>query len=143
QIRKLLKGLLLTGFSLGVFAPETLNPASCIHQLLLAGEERMAAGANFNMNIALVRGARSKAVSASAHYAHFVISGMDSCFHFSDDLDSEELDSTGLSLDSATVGPSLRGRAEILLEGNFKIHKLIVFGIAHPGEIEMRSGERG
>ena len=91
QIRKLLKGLLLTGFSLGVFAPETLNTASCIHQLLLAGEERMAAGANFNMNIALVRGARSKAVSASAHYAHFVISGMDSCFHFYDDLDSEDI----------------------------------------------------
>jgi hypothetical protein len=91
DIRKLLKGLLLAGFSLGVFAPETLNTASCIHQLLLAGEERMAAGANFNMNIALVRGARSKAVSASAHYAHFVISGMDSCFHFYDDLDSEDI----------------------------------------------------
>ena len=41
----------------------------------------MAIGADFYVDIALVRRAGGKAVAASAHDADFVVSGMYGCFH--------------------------------------------------------------
>ncbi len=74
------------GFScvaLGVLAAETLDAACCVHELLLAGKERVAGGADFYANVALVRGAGDKCVTAGAVHADFAVAGMDGCFHVS------------------------------------------------------------
>jgi hypothetical protein len=64
-----------------VLAAESLYAACGIHQFLLAGEEGMAIRANLYVNVPLVGGASGETVAARAHDAHFVVSGMDSCFH--------------------------------------------------------------
>src|SRR6266576_6125620 len=46
--------LLLRRLNLGVLATEALNAAGGVHQLLLAGEERMAIRANFYPDVALM-----------------------------------------------------------------------------------------
>ena len=66
---------------LGVLAAEALDAARGVNQLLLAGEERVAIRADFQVDIALVGGSRSKAVPAGAHDAYLVVSGMDLLFH--------------------------------------------------------------
>jgi hypothetical protein len=71
--------LLASGF--GVLAAEALDTASGIHQLLLASKERMTVGADFQVDVALMRGASDKRVPAGAVYAHFVIGGMNGGFH--------------------------------------------------------------
>src|SRR5208283_3574674 len=68
-------------FFLGVFATETFHAARRVHELLLAGEERMATGADFYVDVALVGRAGGKAVAACAHDADFVVSGMYGCLH--------------------------------------------------------------
>src|SRR5579872_823367 len=68
-------------FFLGVLPAETLHAAGGVHELLLAGEERMAIGADFYVDVTLVSRARSKVVAARAHDADFVVSGMNGCFH--------------------------------------------------------------
>ena len=65
----------------GVLAAETLHPSGGINQLLLAGEEWMAVGANFNVDIATVRRARGERVSARAVHPDFVVRRVNSCFH--------------------------------------------------------------
>ncbi len=44
------KSQLLLFLDLGVLTAKTLHPTRCVHQFLLAGEERMAVGADFNIN---------------------------------------------------------------------------------------------
>src|SRR5579864_185214 len=66
---------------LAVLTAEALDAPGGVDQLLLAGEERVTARADFHVNVAAVSGTGSKCVSAGAVHAHFVISGMNSCFH--------------------------------------------------------------
>jgi hypothetical protein len=73
-------GLLLLGHFF-VFAAETLNPARGVHQFLLAGKERVAIGADFQADIALVGGAGGELVAARAVHAGFVICGMNCWLH--------------------------------------------------------------
>src|ERR1019366_7954793 len=49
-----LGGFGLASVGLGVLAAETLDASGGVHQLLLAGEERMAGGADFHADVALV-----------------------------------------------------------------------------------------
>jgi hypothetical protein len=82
----LLRGLGFGGFgfagvALGVFAAEAFYAAGGIHELLLAGKERMAGGADFYAYIALVSGAGDEGVAAGAMDADFTIVGMNGCFH--------------------------------------------------------------
>src|SRR5271165_2433268 len=71
------------GIALGVLAAEALDTPGGVHQLLLAGKERMAGGADFYGDIALVGRAGYKCVAAGAMHAHFGVIGMDSIFHVS------------------------------------------------------------
>ena len=73
--------LLLRGFGFGVLAAESLHSSGRVHQLLLAGKERMATRTDFYVDVAPMRRSSGKAVAACAHDAHFVVSGMDGCFH--------------------------------------------------------------
>src|SRR5439155_629930 len=68
---------------------------------LFAGKEWMAIRADFYVDVALVSRASGKAVAACAHNAHFVISGMDGCFHVCFGPQCESLDSKGGARDSA------------------------------------------
>ncbi len=67
-------------FGLGVFAAEPLDATCCIHQSLLAGEERVACRADFHVNVALVGRTGLKIVSAGAHHPHRGIIGMNLFF---------------------------------------------------------------
>jgi hypothetical protein len=66
------------GLRLGVLAAEALDAARGIDQLLLAGEERVAVGADFRVDVAFVRGARAEGIATRAHNANFVIVRMNS-----------------------------------------------------------------
>ena len=66
RLRLLRGGLGLAGVRLGELAAEALDAACGVDQLLLAGEERVAGGADFDDDVALVRGAGLKAGSAGA-----------------------------------------------------------------------------
>ncbi len=81
--------------ALGVLAAETLDAACCVHKLLLAGKEGVAGGADFYANVALVRGAGDKCVTAGTVHADFAVAGMDGCFHVSSETSIQTLDSTG------------------------------------------------
>src|SRR5204863_1199521 len=84
-----------------VFAAETLHAAGRIHQLLLAGKERMAARADFYVDVALVGGTGGESTAAGAMHAHFVVRGMNGCLHGFSKSCSELFDSKGSSQDSA------------------------------------------
>src|ERR1017187_278652 len=71
----------LAGIALRVLAAEALDPAGGVHQLLFAGEEGVARGTDFHVDVALVGRTGHKGVAACAVYAYFVISWMDGCFH--------------------------------------------------------------
>ena len=59
---------------------ETVNTSAVIYQLLLAGEERMALGADFNLQFGLDR-PRLKRLTAYATDDGLAIFGMDLFFH--------------------------------------------------------------
>ena len=61
---------------LGVLAAEALDASRCIHQALLAGEERVAVRADFHVDVALVGRTGLKVVSAGAHHPHRGVIGM-------------------------------------------------------------------
>src|SRR5262249_23394894 len=69
-----------------ILPPEALDASGRVHQLLLAGKERMAVGADLKVYVALVGGTCGKGVSACAVHAHFFILGMNSCLHLPLDL---------------------------------------------------------
>ena len=90
----------------------------------LASEKRVAIGADFYVDVALMGRTGRKRVAARAMHAHFVVCGMDSCLHGVINPRSEFLDFTGVTRDSANVPPpqaSSRGGSEeltsILLDG--------------------------
>ena len=57
---------LLLGFGCGVLAAEALDASGGINQLLLAGEEGVAGGADFEDDVSLVGGAGLEVVAAGA-----------------------------------------------------------------------------
>lgn len=63
---RLLGGSGLACVRLGELAAETLDASGGVDQLLLTGEERVAGGADFENNVALVRGAGLEVSSAGA-----------------------------------------------------------------------------
>jgi hypothetical protein len=71
----------LSGVRLRILPAEALHASGGIHQLLLAGKERVAVRADFQVDGALVGGPGGKCVSACAVHAHFFIFGMDRCLH--------------------------------------------------------------
>ena len=74
-------GFGFSGVALGVLSAETLDAAGGVHELLLAGKEGMAGGADFYADVALVGGPGSKGVTAGAMDPDLVVAGMDGCFH--------------------------------------------------------------
>ena len=86
----------------GVLAAETLDAAGGVHELLLAGKEGMAGGADFYADVALVGGAGDECVTAGAMHADLAVAGVDGCFHVSSETSIQTLDSTGVRKDSAT-----------------------------------------
>src|SRR5437588_10999093 len=93
--------LFLGSFRLGVLPAESLHAAGGIHKLLFAGKEWMAIRADFYVDVALVSGASGQAVAACAHKGHFVISGIDACFHVCLGSQFGSLDSTRPAQDLA------------------------------------------
>jgi hypothetical protein len=81
----------LGGIALGVLASETLHATCGIEQLLLAGEKRMAMGADFHMEVALVGRPRRETIAARAQNADFVVRGMNGCLHIALNLNSNPL----------------------------------------------------
>src|SRR5262249_61379165 len=59
---------------------EALDASGGVDQLLLAGEERVALGADLEAQL-LARGARDELLAARAAHRHFLVLGMDSLFH--------------------------------------------------------------
>ena len=74
--------------SLFILAAEAFDASSGIDQLLFAGEKRVAIGADFQVNIALMRGSGGERVPASTHDADFVVCGMNLFFHLSPSFES-------------------------------------------------------
>ncbi len=60
---------------------ETVNTSTGVNQLLLAGIERVALGADFNLDV-LLGGTSSKLVATSATDGGLFVSGMDAFLHF-------------------------------------------------------------
>src|ERR1017187_6723738 len=60
---------------------EAIDSSGGVHQLLAAGEERVARGADFHTHVALVGGARLEGVGARAGDINFVVSGVNSSLH--------------------------------------------------------------
>jgi hypothetical protein len=83
-----LRNLLLFRFFLRVLAAESLHAASRVQQLLFAGKEGMAIGADFYVNIALMGGAGGETMSTRALHPYFVVCGMNGCLHGSPNLTS-------------------------------------------------------
>ena len=68
--------------NIGVFLLETLNAARGVHQLLFAGEERVAFGANFDaQHFAFDGGTSLERVPASAVNGYRMIIGVDTGLH--------------------------------------------------------------
>lgn len=64
-----------------VFLLEPVDPSGRIDQLLSAGKERVAGGADFHADVAFVRGSRFKGMSAGADDVNFVVCGVNTCLH--------------------------------------------------------------
>lgn len=76
------------GVALGELALEALDASGCIHQLLLPGEEGVAGRADFQQDIAFVRGAGFEGVAAGALDVGGGVAGMNSLLRHGVDLDS-------------------------------------------------------
>lgn len=73
-------GWLRFGFGFGVLAAEALDAARGVDQLLLAGEKRVAVGADFGVDVAFVGGAGGEVVAAGADDANLVVIGVNFLF---------------------------------------------------------------
>lgn len=60
---------------------ETIYASCCINQLLFAGEEGMARRADFDVQVAILRGASLKAFATRAGDVYFLILRMNFWFH--------------------------------------------------------------
>jgi len=105
-------------FRLGVLAAEALDPPGGVQQLLLAGKERMAIGADLQVDVAFVRGTRGERVPTGAGDPHLVVHGMNAGLHSCSGPLFGNIDSTGLPADAANagIGP-LEGRFWLLAFG--------------------------
>jgi hypothetical protein len=65
-----------------VFLAELVHPAGGIDNLLLAGKERMAGGADFDTQVMGGGAAGLEAVATAAGYVHFDVIRMDIGFHW-------------------------------------------------------------
>jgi hypothetical protein len=77
-LRRSSSGLGLGRVRLRILATEALYATGGVDHLLLAGKKRVAVGADFHVNIALMGGAGLKAVTAGAHHADCFVIGMNS-----------------------------------------------------------------
>ncbi len=75
--------------ALRILAAEALDATGGVHELLLAGEEWVAGGADFHADVTLVRRARGKCIPARAMHIDLAVMGMNGCFHVGPDLDSD------------------------------------------------------
>ena len=75
--------LLRCRFRLGVLAAEALDAPGRVDKLLLAGEERVTARADFNVDVALVSRTRDETRATGAHNPDFVVVRMNSCLRHS------------------------------------------------------------
>jgi hypothetical protein len=66
---------------LGILAAETFDASGGIDQFLFAGEERMAVGADFYVDVALMSGAGHETVPARAHHTDLPVCRMDIGLH--------------------------------------------------------------
>src|SRR4030066_1540642 len=64
-----------------VLLAEFVDTAAAVHDLLLAGEERVAVRADFHAQVGAQGGAGDEAVAAGAGSLDFFILGMDAVFH--------------------------------------------------------------
>src|SRR6185437_14220449 len=64
-----------------VLALEALDPAGGVHQLLFAGVEGVALGADFHVDVALVGRAGRKAMPAGAYHLDGIVGGMNRRLH--------------------------------------------------------------
>jgi hypothetical protein len=64
-----------------VLLAEFLDPAGGVHDLLLAGVERVAGGTDFHVQGLFHGGAGGEAVAAAARHVDFVVLGMNAGFH--------------------------------------------------------------
>lgn len=99
-----LKGLLLLAFR--VLAAESLDAAGTIQDFLFSGKERMATGANFNVDVALMGRTGYEVITTGALNAHFVVSGMNGCLHGSLQTSLEKTDSTENGQNRQTEQPA-------------------------------------
>src|SRR5713226_8303052 len=75
-------GLGAGGLGIGILALKALDAAGGVHQLLLAGEERVAVRADFDADpLTLDGGASLERMAAGAMNQHFVVVGVDPSFH--------------------------------------------------------------
>jgi len=71
-----------SGRCVSVFLGEALDAAGSVNELLLAGKERMATGADFDVqSVAFNRGTRLKIMATSAVYGYGMIVGMNTGLH--------------------------------------------------------------
>ncbi len=64
-----------------VFTSELINTSRSIHDFLLAGVERMAGGADFDMQILTHSGTGSELIAATANHLDLFVFWMDIGFH--------------------------------------------------------------
>jgi hypothetical protein len=64
-----------------VFLPETFDPTGGVHQLLLTGEEGVAAGTNLHLDILRRRAGFYDAAAGTGYRGRFIL-GMNLCLHF-------------------------------------------------------------
>ena len=68
----------LLGVGRGELAAEAVDTAGCVHELLLAGEEGVAGGADFDDDRALVGGTCVELITAGALDVRFIVLGVNS-----------------------------------------------------------------
>jgi hypothetical protein len=68
-------------FAFTVLAVEAFHASGRVNQLLFAGEERMAFGANLQTNLATLGGTRLEFFTARANNIHFNVFGVNFLFH--------------------------------------------------------------
>ena len=84
--RPCLVALFPCSLNVGVLLLEAINATFGIHQFLTTSKEWMAVRADFHADIAFVRRAGWKRMSARTGDFHFVVSGMYPSFHCTDSL---------------------------------------------------------
>ena len=68
-------------FALAIFSVETFNTAGRVHEFLLASEEGVTLGADFQAYLCTLRGACLERFSTGTNHIHFDILGVNFLFH--------------------------------------------------------------